>query len=107
MHHLGTSRQLAYISLLETFLSHERLSIRLLTMDAITQIWLEVSDNDPHVKQQVSRDAARHLWFLVGNPKRHTVSGEEMEQLFQTYCDEVIHNLRAWLALQEKSWHPF
>lgn len=95
---LGFSRQLSYIPVLEIFLEHEWLSIRLLAMDAITQIWLEVSDNDPEVKQQTNLDAARHLDFLIANPRRHTVSEAEMEHLFRTYRDDTMRNLRIWLA---------
>lgn len=95
---LGSSHQQTHISVLETFLEHEQLSIRLLAMDAITELWLNISDDDPQVKQLANLDAARHLAFLIGNPRRHTASEAEMEQLFKTYRDDTVRNLHTWLA---------
>lgn len=95
---LGSSHQQAHFPVLETFLGHELLSIRLLAMDAITELWLDISDNDPEVKHQTNLDAARHLDFLIANPRRHTVSEAEMEQLFKIYRDYVMQNLHTWLA---------
>ncbi|GHO53108.1 hypothetical protein [Ktedonobacter robiniae] len=95
---LGSSHQQAHFPVLGTFLEHEWLSIRLLTMDAITELWLDISDNDPEVKHLANPDAARHLSFLHCNPRMHTVSEAEMEQLFKAYRDDTIRNLHTWLA---------
>jgi hypothetical protein len=96
---LGWSRDKSYIPLLEEYLDSPNIWVQLTSLEAIAQIWWDLSEKGDEIKQKMKIEATNHIWFLLNNPHKHHISETHIQRQFLQVKYEFIENMRNWFEV--------
>lgn len=96
---LGWSREKKYISFLEECLNYPDVRVKITALEAISQIWWDMSDKSDEAKEKMKIKEIGHIWQLLYNPQKHHISDAEIERQLLPIKREFIANMRDWFEI--------
>lgn len=97
----GWSREKKYIPFLEEYLNYPDVRVQIAALDAIAQLWWDISDKSDEMKKKMKIEAISHIRQLLNNPKKHHVSDTDVQRQLLQVQREFIVNMRDWFEMNE------
>lgn len=97
---LGWSKEKRYIPLLERYLDSSNIWVQITALEALSQIWWDLSAKNDEMKKYMRIEAITHIRFLLTNPQTHHLSEAHIQQQLSQVQHEFIANMSNWFGTQ-------
>lgn len=96
---LGWSRDQRYIPLLERYLDSPNIWVQITALEAIAQIWWDLSEKSDEMRKYIKIEAIGHIQSLLNNPQTHHLPEALIQKQLSQVQYEFIEHMRKWFEV--------